>query len=272
LDGAELVIVVVPSQVVRAVAVQARPHLADGAILCSAAKGIELDTLMTMSEVLQDVLPPERHRNLAFLSGPSFASEVARGLPTAVTIAGVCEDVTRQVQDAFHTATFRPYTTTDVTGVEIAGCVKNVVAIAAGICDGLEIGANARAALITRGLAEISRLAVVRGADPLTLVGLAGLGDLILTCSSTLSRNHTVGVELGRGRSLEDIQAGLGQIAEGVLNSRSTRELALRHGVDMPISEAVYRVLYEGYSPSDAVVELMTRSTKPEKGGYPVAP
>jgi glycerol-3-phosphate dehydrogenase (NAD(P)+) len=269
LDEADLVVVAVPSQVVRLVAQQARPHLADGAVLCSAAKGIELDSLMTMSEVLQDVLPAERHDALTFLSGPSFAAEVARGLPTAVTIAGVSEPVVRRVQDAFHTATFRPYTSTDVVGVEIGGCVKNVVAIAAGICDGLGMGANARAALITRGLAEISRLAVVRGADPLTLVGLSGLGDLMLTCSSTLSRNHTVGVELGRGRSLADIQAAIGQVAEGVLNSRSTRELARRHGVDMPISEAVYRVIYEGYSPETAVVELMTRSTKPENGGYP---
>jgi glycerol-3-phosphate dehydrogenase (NAD(P)+) len=269
LDGAELVVVAVPSQVVRAVAGKARPHLAGAAVLCSAAKGIELDTLMTMSEVLQDVLPAAHHDRLTFLSGPSFAAEVARGLPTAVTIAGTSEAVTRHVQDAFHTATFRPYTSSDVTGVEIGGCVKNVVAIAAGICDGLAMGANARAALITRGLAEITRLAVRRGADPLTLVGLAGLGDLMLTCSSTLSRNHTVGVELGRGRALEEIQAGLGQVAEGVLNSVSTRELAGRHGVDMPISEAVYRVLYEGYDPRQAVVELMTRSPKPENGGYP---
>jgi glycerol-3-phosphate dehydrogenase (NAD(P)+) len=268
LDAARLVVVAVPSHVVRQVVTQARPHLVEGAVLCSVAKGIELDTLMTMSEVLQDVLPPERHRNLTFLSGPSFAAEVARGLPTAVTIAGRSEEVTRWVQDTFHTATFRPYTSADVTGVEIGGCVKNVVAIAAGISDGLEMGANARAALITRGLAEITRLAVCRGADPMTLVGLAGLGDLMLTCSSTLSRNHTVGVELGRGRALAEIQAGLGQVAEGVLNTRSTRELARRHGVDMPISEAVYRVLYEGYAPRAAVVELMTRTTKPENGGY----
>lgn len=269
LDGAELVVIAVPSQVVRPVAEKARPHLADGVVLCLAAKGIELDTLMTMSEVLQDVLPAGLHENLTFLSGPSFAAEVARGLPTAVTIAGASQEVTCRVQDAFHTMTFRPYTSSDVVGVEIGGCVKNVVAIAAGICDGLEMGANARAALITRGLAEISRLAVQRGADPLTLVGLAGLGDLMLTCSSTLSRNHTVGVELGRGRALEDIQAGLGQVAEGVLNSVSTRQLARRHDVDMPISEAVYRVLHEGYAPSQAVTELMTRSTKPENGGYP---
>ncbi|MDQ1286786.1 MAG: glycerol-3-phosphate dehydrogenase [Actinomycetota bacterium] len=268
LDGAELVVIVVPSHVVRTVVEQARPLLNDRVVFCSAAKGIEVETLMTMSEVLRDVLPEGMHQNLTFLSGPSFAAEVARGLPTAVTVAGTCETVTRRVQEAFHTTFFRPYTSTDVTGVEIGGCVKNVVAIAAGISDGLEMGANARAALITRGLAEISRLAVCRGADPLTLVGLSGLGDLMLTCSSTLSRNHTVGVELGRGRSLDDIKAALGQVAEGVLNSRSTRELALKHGVDMPISEAVYRVLYEGYSPAEAVPELMMRTPKPENGGY----
>jgi glycerol-3-phosphate dehydrogenase (NAD(P)+) len=271
LRGARLVVIAVPSHVVRQVVERAKPLLCENVVFCSAAKGIEVETLMTMSEVLRDVLPARTHENLTFLSGPSFAAEVARGLPTAVTVAGTCEAVTRRVQEIFYTATFRPYTSLDVVGVEIGGCVKNVVAIAAGISDGLEMGANARAALITRGLAEISRLAVCRGADPLTLVGLSGLGDLMLTCSSTLSRNHTVGVELGRGKSLDDIQAALGQVAEGVLNSRSTRELALRHAVDMPISEAVYRVLYEGYSPSDAVVELMTRTPKPENGGYPAS-
>jgi len=270
LDGAELVVVAVPSQVVRRVAEQALPYLSPGVLVCSAAKGIELDTLMTMSEVLQDVLPASMHAGLTFLSGPSFAIEVARGLPTAVTVAGEREEACVAVQEAFHTPSFRPYTSTDVVGVEIGGCVKNVVAIAAGISDGLGFGANARAGLITRGLAEITRLAVQRGADPLTLVGLAGLGDLVLTCSSDLSRNHTVGVALGRGRSLAEAQAEIGQTAEGVLNSRSTRELALRHEVDMPISEAVYRVVHEGFSPHDAVVELMTRSPKPEMGGYTV--
>jgi glycerol-3-phosphate dehydrogenase (NAD(P)+) len=269
LDGALLVVLAVPSHAVRGAAVQAEPWLEAETMICSAAKGIELDTLMTMSEVLQDVLPVGLHERLTFLSGPSFAKEVALGLPTAVTVAGVCEPVARRVQQAFHTVSFRPYTSSDVVGVELAGSVKNVVAIAAGIADGLGFGANARAALITRGLVEITRLAVCRGADPTTLVGLAGLGDLVLTCSSDLSRNRTVGLELGRGRKLSEIQAGLGQVAEGVLNSRSTRALAHRYGVDMPICEAVYRVLYEDFSPHQAVVELMTRETKPEVQGIP---
>jgi glycerol-3-phosphate dehydrogenase (NAD(P)+) len=264
LDGAELVVFVVPSQVMRTVAAQAQPYLRPGALLVSAAKGIDVDTLQTMSEVLKDALDPVWHDRLTFLSGPSFAREVAVGLPTVVTIAAQQEAVARQVQEAFRTATFRTYYTTDVVGVEIGGCVKNVVAIAAGIADGLGFGSNSRAALITRGLAEITRLAVCLGAQPATLAGLSGLGDLVLTCSSEQSRNHTVGVELGRGRALDDITAGLGQVAEGVLNARSTKALAERSGVSMPICEAVYAVLYEGFSPNDAVVELMTREPKPE--------
>jgi len=257
-------VLAIPSHVMRSVAAAAQPHLPAEAVLVSAAKGIEVETLSTMSEVLQQVLDPGRHDRLTFLSGPSFAGEVARGLPTAVTVAAEREEVARGVQEAFRSPTFRTYYTTDVVGVEIGGCVKNVVAIAAGISDGLGFGSNARAALITRGLVEITRLAVCRGAEPATLAGLAGLGDLVLTCSSEQSRNHTVGVELGRGRPLEEITAGLGQVAEGVLNARSTRALARRHGVSMPICETVYAVLYEGFSPKAAVVELMTREPKPE--------
>ncbi|NLT55311.1 MAG: NAD(P)-dependent glycerol-3-phosphate dehydrogenase [Actinomycetales bacterium] len=264
LVGADLVIFAVPSHAMRRVAQDAREHLGQDALLCSVAKGIEVETLMTMSEVLEDVLPEPAHRNLTFLSGPSFAKEVARGLPTAVTIASRFEDAARLAQKVFHTRSFRPYTTPDVAGVEIGGCVKNVVAIAAGIADGLGYGENARAALITRGLAEIIRLAACKGANPLTLGGLAGLGDLVLTCSSDLSRNRTVGFQLGLGKGLEEIQAALGQVAEGVINARSTRALAQKYGVDMPISETVYRVIYEGFSPHDAGVDLMMRETKPE--------
>jgi glycerol-3-phosphate dehydrogenase (NAD(P)+) len=264
LEGAELVVCAVPSQAVRFVAIESKRLLHAGVPLCSVAKGIEVDTLMTMSEVLEDVLPVQMHPYLTFLSGPSFAKEVARGLPTAVTIAGRWERISKQVQDAFHTRSFRPYTTTDVAGVEIGGCVKNVVAIAAGLSDGMGFGANARAALITRGLAEISRLAVRKGANPMTLAGLAGLGDLVLTCSSDMSRNHTVGFELGQGKKLEDVQKEIGQVAEGVLNAKSTHALARKLGVEMPISEMVYRVLYEGQAPRQAVTELMTRETRPE--------
>jgi glycerol-3-phosphate dehydrogenase (NAD(P)+) len=201
---------------------------------------------------------------VAVLSGPSFAKEVAKGLPTAVTVAARWERVARQVQDAFHCKTFRPYTSGDVVGVEIGGCVKNVVAIAAGISDGMGFGANAMAALVTRGLAEISRLAVKKGANPLTLSGLAGLGDLVLTCSSDLSRNRTVGRGLAAGKKLEDIQKDLGQVAEGVRNARSSRDLAHRLGVEMPITETVYRIINEGLDPREAVTQLMLRETKAE--------
>jgi glycerol-3-phosphate dehydrogenase (NAD(P)+) len=264
LEGAELVIFAVPSHVMRLVAIEAKRLLHAGVPICSVAKGIEVDTLMTMSEVLEDVLPVQMHPYLTFMSGPSFAKEVAAGLPTAVTIAGRWERISKQVQDALHTKSFRPYTSTDVAGVEVGGCVKNVVAIAAGMSDGMGFGSNARAALITRGLAEISRLAVRKGANPLTIAGLSGLGDLVLTCSSDQSRNYTVGYEVGRGGKLEEIQRRLGQVAEGILNAKATHALARKLGVEMPISEMVYLVLYEGQAPRQAVIELMTRETKSE--------
>ncbi len=264
LEGAELVVLAVPSHSVRQVIIEAKRHVHAGTPIVCVAKGIELETLMTMSEVLEDVLPVPLHPYVAVLSGPSFAKEVAKGLPTAVTVAARWERIAKHVQDAFHTKTFRPYTSSDVMGCEIGGCVKNVVAISAGISDGLGFGANALAALITRGLAEITRLAVRKGANPLTLSGLSGLGDLVLTCSSDLSRNRTVGRGLAAGKSLDDIQRELGQVAEGVRNAKSARELALRLGVDMPITDTTYRVLYEGVSPRDAVTALMMRETKPE--------
>jgi len=264
LEGAELVVIAVPSHAVRPVALQARPALRTGVPICSVAKGVEVETLMTMSEVLEDVLPVDLHPYLTFLSGPSFAVEAARGAPTAVTVAGRWDRVGKMVQGAFHTRAFRPYTTSDVPGVEIGGCAKNVVAIATGLCDGLGLGANARSALITRGLAEITRLAVAKGAVPLTLLGLAGLGDLVLTCSSEKSRNYRVGLGLGTGRKIEEIQRELGQVAEGVLNARSVNLLAARLGVEMPICGAVHRILYEGEEPHAAVHALMARETRSE--------
>lgn len=264
LEGAELVVLAVPSHAVRQVTIEAKRHVHAGTPLVCVAKGIELETLMTMTEVMEDVLPVTLHPYIAALSGPSFAKEVAKGLPTAVTIAARWERIARQAQEAFHTKTFRPYTSGDVVGCEIGGCVKNVVAIAAGISDGLGFGANALAALITRGLAEISRLAVRKGANPLTLSGLSGLGDLVLTCSSDLSRNRTVGRGLAQGKNADDIQKELGQVAEGVRNAKSAWALAQRLGVDMPITETIYRVLYEGLSPRDAVTGIMMRETKPE--------
>jgi glycerol-3-phosphate dehydrogenase (NAD(P)+) len=246
------------------VAIEAKRLVHAGTPIVSAAKGIEVETLMTMNEVLEDVLPVPIQPYLCFLSGPSFAKEVAKGLPTAVTIASRWERVARQVQEAFHTRTFRPYTSTDIHGCEIGGCVKNVVAIGAGLSDGMGFGANARAALITRGLAEITRLAVKRGANPLTLSGLSGLGDLVLTCSSELSRNRTVGFGLGQGRSLEQIQKELGQVAEGVRNARSVHDLAVRLQVYMPISSAVYRMLYENVPAKVAVGDVLGSEPKAE--------
>jgi glycerol-3-phosphate dehydrogenase (NAD(P)+) len=264
LEQAELVVFAVPSHALREVAREARAHLPEGAALCSVAKGIEVDTLMTMSEVLEDVLPVPMQPYLTFLSGPSFATEVAQGQPTAVTVAGHWHRVVRIVQEAFHTPAFRPYTSDDVIGVELGGCVKNVVAIATGIAAGIGYGSNTRAALITRGLAEIARLAVRKGANPLTLSGLAGLGDLVLTCSSEQSRNFRIGYGLGRGRELTEIQRELGQVAEGVLNAKSVHLLAAKLEVDMPISEAVYQALYGGVPPAQALLALMTREPKPE--------
>jgi len=267
LEGAELVVLAVPSHAVRQVAIESKRLIHAGVPIVSSAKGIEVDSLMTMNEVLEDVLPVPLHPYLCFLGGPSFAKEVAKGLPTAVTIAGRWERVAKQVQEAFHGKTFRPYTSSDIVGCEIGGCVKNVVAIGAGLSDGMGFGANARAALITRGLAEMSRLAVKKGANPLTLSGLAGLGDLVLTCSSELSRNRTVGFGIGQGKTAEQVQKELGQVAEGVRNARSVYALAGRLSVDMPISAAVYRMLYEGVPARTAVTELLGRETKPELGG-----
>src|SRR5512143_155093 len=246
LEGAEIVVLGIPSHAMREVATGARPFLRVGSAVVSVAKGIEGDTLMTMNEVLEDVLPVPLHPYLCFLGGPSFAQEVARQRPTAVTIAGRWERVTKKRQDAFHTRFFRPYTSTDVLGCEIGGCVKNVIAIAAGISDGMGFGQNARAALITRGLSEMARLAVRKGANPMTLSGLAGLGDLVLTCCSELSRNRSVGFGLGQGKALDAIQKELGQVAEGLRNARAVRDLSHKLQVDMPITEVVYRVLYEG--------------------------
>jgi glycerol-3-phosphate dehydrogenase (NAD(P)+) len=265
LEGAELVVVAVPSFAVRQVAIEAKRLVHAGTPVVCVAKGIELESLMTMTEVLEDVLPVPLHPYVAVMSGPSFAREVARGLPTAVTVAARWERIARQVQDAFHTRTFRPYTSGDVVGCEVGGCVKNVVAIAAGISDGLGFGANALAALITRGLAEITRLAVRKGANPLTLSGLSGLGDLVLTCSSDLSRNRTVGRRLAEGKKLEDIEREIAQVAEGVRNARSVHDLSRRLEVEMPISETVHRLLYENVPPKDAVTALMMRETKPER-------
>jgi glycerol-3-phosphate dehydrogenase (NAD(P)+) len=259
LDAAELVVVVVPSHALREVVARARPYLPSGALICSATKGIENDSLMLMSEILVDELGPELTPRLTYLSGPSFAKEVAQGQPTAVVVAGTSAAETRAVQHAFAGERFRVYSSEDVVGVEVGGALKNVVAIAAGAIDGLGFGHNARAGLITRGLAEIGRLAVRKGGNPMTVAGLSGLGDLVLTCTGALSRNRTVGFELGAGKKLSDVLAGLGHVAEGVTTAKSAHDLSLKLAVEMPITQEVYRVLFEGKDPRQAVVDVMTR-------------
>jgi glycerol-3-phosphate dehydrogenase (NAD(P)+) len=264
LAGAELVVFAIPSQATRAVVRQAKPHLGD-ALICCASKGIETGSLMLLSEVMVDELGPAAERRLTYLSGPSFAKELVQKVPTAVTIAGSDASATEQVQRAFSGGALRAYTSDDVVGVEVGGALKNVVAIAAGIVDGLGFGLNCRAALITRGLAEIGRLAAKKGGNPLTLAGLAGVGDLVLTCTGNLSRNRTVGVELGKGRTLREILAALGHVAEGVETTKSAYQLGNKLGVSMPITEEVYRVLYEDKPALQAVVDLLGRPLKHEQ-------
>jgi len=261
--AAKAVVVSCPSHAVRSMGELIRPLLEPGALIVSTSKGIEQDTHLTMSDILEAVLP-EHATRVSVLSGPSFAREVARGLPTAVTAAAKNRSVAEELQRLFHAPAFRVYTSTDLVGVEVGGAVKNVIALAAGVSDGLGFGHNTRAALITRGLAEISRLAIQRGADSRTLYGLSCLGDLVLTCTGDLSRNRTVGLRLGKGETLEDIVASMNEVAEGVRNTASVHSLAVAAGIDMPITEQMYAVLYEGKGPSQAVVDLMARRLKQE--------
>ena len=261
-SGRELLICVTPSHVLREVMHTAAPFVARETIVVCGSKGIEESTLMTMGDVLAEVLDyPKRY---AFLSGPTFALEVARGLPAAITVGSHDRDVGQEVQKSLGSSAFRVYTSTDVLGVQMGGVIKNIIAIAAGVSDGLELGHNARAALITRGLTEMTRLSVKMGADPITLSGLPGLGDLVLTCTGQLSRNRKVGYELGRGRRLADVVGETRTIAEGIRNTRTVRLLAGRFGVEMPIVEQMYHVLYEGKGPMDAVRDLMVRTQKAE--------
>lgn len=261
--GADVVVVVSPSQHVRRVMGEAARYVPDRALIVSASKGIETTTLKTMAEVLSETLPGGERRT-CFLSGPSFALEVAQEQPTAVTVAAEDEAVARRAQELFQTDYFRVYTTDDVRGVELGGALKNVIALAAGMVVGLGFGHNTMAALITRGLAEITRLGIALGARPLTFAGLAGMGDLILTCTGALSRNRRVGMLLAEGRSLDEILAEMKMVAEGVATTRAAYALAAREGVEMPILAEVHAVLFEGRHPRDAVVNLMMREPKAE--------
>lgn len=264
LKDKDIVMMVVPSHFYRGVLTELKPYLKPGMKFISATKGIENDTLKVMSQVAEEVLEPEYTKDFACLAGPSFAKEVVIKQPTAVTIA--CKDLSlaEMFQGIFSTDLFRVYISDDLTGVQLCGALKNVIAIAAGASDGLGFGLNARAALITRGLAEITRVGVAMGANPMTFAGLSGMGDLVLTCTGDLSRNRTVGLKIGKGMSLEEITEGMKMVAEGVKTSISAYELAKKMGVDMPIVDQVYETLYKGKDPLLAVKELMTRELKKE--------
>jgi glycerol-3-phosphate dehydrogenase (NAD(P)+) len=265
LADAELVLVVVPSHGLRELARKFAPLLPGSAIVVSATKGIENDSLMLMTQVLLAELGQAAEPRLCALGGPSFAREVAADLPTAVSVASTDLDTAQRAQAWLAGDRFRVYSTEDVVGVEVGGALKNVIAIAAGAADGLGFGHNARAGLITRGIAEISRLALQLGANPQTLAGLSGMGDLVLTCTGDLSRNRSVGIELGRGRSLEDVLGEMTMVAEGVRTAKSAFDLARRENVDMPITTEVYRALYEGKSPISAVESLLGRALRAER-------
>jgi glycerol-3-phosphate dehydrogenase (NAD(P)+) len=262
LDGAELVVAVVPSHAMRRTMAAAAPFISPQAIVVSASKGIEESSLKTMVEVIaEEIGAPER---VGVLSGPSFAAEVATGMPTVVVAAAPTEELAERIQHAFHTPALRVYSSTDLVGVELAGVIKNVLAIATGVADGLGHGLNARAATITRGLAETVRLGESMGARRDTFMGLAGIGDLVLTCTGDLSRNRQVGLRLGRGEKIDHILDTMRMVAEGVVNTRAIKRLADRQGVEMPIVDCVYKVLYEGMPPEQALTELFGRSLKPE--------
>jgi len=265
LDGADFVLSVSPSHRVRSVMEEAAPFVPFDTIMISASKGFELDSGLRMTQVLGEVLGPDISQNSVVLSGPSFAAELARHLPTAVTLASTNSANAESVQQLCQNPHFRLYTQSDVIGTEVGGSLKNVMAIAAGISDGLGLGANARAALLTRGLAEMSRLAEQMGGQAVTLAGLAGMGDLVLTCTGDLSRNRRVGLALGAGGQLESVLAEMTAVAEGVRTTKAAHDLAAAHGVEMPIVDAVYSVLYEGVEPVEGLTRLMSRDPKPER-------
>ena len=267
LEGAQIIVSVMPSQHCRALFARMRAFIRPRTLIVSATKGIEEGSLLRISEVIADAL---KHDNtlpplVGALSGPSFAQEVARGDPTAITIASQSPELLSAIQQEFSDASFRVYTNSDIVGVELGGALKNIIAIAAGICDGLGLGHNSVAALITRGLAEMTRLTLACGGRPETMSGLAGLGDLVLTCTGGLSRNRSVGVELGRGKKLAEIIDGMhGMVAEGVFTTTAAVGLAHARGVEMPITEQMHAILHEGKSPKEALQELMARTGKSE--------
>ncbi len=263
-SAADVLVLALPSHTVRGVAQKLAGMTLNDPILVNLAKGIENQTLLRMSEVLKQEMPARLHQRITTLSGPSHAEEVARRSPTTVVVAGVREEIARQVQETFMTPHFRVYTNSDVVGVELGGSLKNVIAIAAGISDGMGLGDNSKGALLSRGLAEIIRLGEKLGARRETFAGLSGLGDLVTTCISKFSRNRFVGEQIGRGRSLTEVQAEMTMVAEGIRTTRSAYQLGLRHEVEMPITRQVHEVLFEAKKPKEAMMELMTRDPKSE--------
>lgn len=253
-----------PSHVLAEILEKIKNFIPENIPIVSATKGIENDTLRLVSDIFEEILPERFHPNLSFLSGPSFAKEIVEKVPTAVTIASKNQFTAKKVQEIFSFKYFRTYWTPDVVGMEIGGALKNVIAIASGVCDGLKLGHNARAALITRGLNEMTRLGVKMGADSMTFLGLAGLGDLVLTCTGDLSRNRTVGMKLGQGKKLKEILSEMNEVAEGVKTTKSAYQLSKKLQVDMPITEEVYKMLYEDKSPQEVVKDLMSRDLKKE--------
>ena len=253
-----------PSHVLSGILNQIKDIIPENIPIVSATKGIENDSLRLVSDIFEEILPEKFHPNLTFLSGPSFAKEIVQRVPTAVSIASKNQFAAKKVQEIFSFTYFRTYWTSDVTGVELGGSLKNVIAIASGVCDGLGFGQNARAALITRGLNEITRLGNKMGADPMTFLGLSGLGDLVLTCCGDLSRNRTVGLKLGQRKKLSDILEEMNEVAEGVKTSKSAYQLSKKLNIDMPITEEVYKMLYEDKGPKEVVRDLMGRDLKKE--------
>lgn len=264
LEHADVVLSVMPSHLVRRLYQDMLPYLHESMLFVSATKGLENGSLLRTSEVIREVLSAKMQPPVAVISGPTFAREVARFEPTALVVASENSGIADRIQAAFSGPTFRLYTSQDTIGVEIGGSIKNVVAIGAGVLHGMGLGHNPMAALITRGLAEMTRLAVAMGGQPLTLAGLAGLGDLVLTCNGELSRNRTVGVELARGRKLDEIVGSMKMVAEGIKTTNAAVDLAKRYSVEMPISEQMFQVINSGVSPRDAIQRLMERSLKGE--------
>ncbi|MDH4199021.1 MAG: NAD(P)-dependent glycerol-3-phosphate dehydrogenase [Spirochaetia bacterium] len=265
MQNADIVLSVIPTQATREVWKHAVSYLPENSKIVVASKGIECNTHLLLSEVLIEVVGNSFQKNLFFLSGPSFAREIALKLPTAITIACYDPDAIAPMQEIFLTDFIRTYGSSDVIGVQLGGALKNIIAIAVGISDGLGMGNNSRAALITRGLAEIARLGKVMGADPITFMGLSGLGDLVLTCTGDLSRNRSVGIKIGQGQEIGDIQKNMRMVAEGVTTTKSAYELSIIKGVSMPITHGVYQILYENRKPSETIRPLMARQIKLEK-------